>query len=672
MQARIRCIVILLLALPTWLYGPYPAHAQYTHYRANRCARILSVTADASGHFLLLNVQKRAFPAPPVIHYLQAPAGQTLMVADFADLLWTSEPRVLKPDNALITSVRLGQFQESPPVFRISIAATEQNCLKNLEFRCQPRSLVIKFPTAKESALSAAVAESRPARTEATPDKKLACKTLISQTSPPVRPVSLSSALLPFRPGGLYLALGPDPKNKKDPPQTEVLTPPETRIQTVEAKSATAKKENDNVLPPAAPERTSPVRREIMPAPAPPPGRTNETQPADVQEKKEPAARGLAGRLKKLFCRQNFKETPEIAPKDIPAAAQADNNAAGLATAGSADRDKLPEAAPANPQVEFCGKSPLTVKLKFDADFKYKTFKLDDPPRFVIDVDNLPPHINPQSEPTSNPWLKAVRIGSFENRIMRIVLDLTQTHVDVQEERRHNDLVLTLGNEPGGTVSLSQRQVVLDAGHGGSDPGAQRGDIQEKEITLAITQKVKHYLQEHGIKVVMTRQDDSFVSLEDRRRISNERHADAFVSIHINSLESDRDIQGIETYYQTEQSRALADRVHAQLVEGLKVPDRQVRKARFYVVNHTDRPAILAEVGFISNKNERDKLISSDYQSKIAESLGQGVILFLGTSCQTANTVLSTPKVSQATPRVSASKRTGSALASNEQSALKQ
>jgi N-acetylmuramoyl-L-alanine amidase len=101
------------------------------------------------------------------------------------------------------------------------------------------------------------------------------------------------------------------------------------------------------------------------------------------------------------------------------------------------------------------------------------------------------------------------------------------------------------------------------------------------------------------------------------------------VSVHINSLEANSTIKGIETYYQSEQSQELARSVHQSLVERLKAPDRSVRRARFYVINHTPVPAVLAEVGFISNKEEREKLISSDYQQEIANGIARGVILYL-------------------------------------------
>jgi N-acetylmuramoyl-L-alanine amidase len=228
--------------------------------------------------------------------------------------------------------------------------------------------------------------------------------------------------------------------------------------------------------------------------------------------------------------------------------------------------------------------------------------------------------------------VKAIRIGQPDDKenITRVVLDLTQPDCSVKQVISAEKNALSVAFTNGGPVlSVANTTVVLDAGHGGSDPGAQRGDIQEKELTLGITFKLKKYLESKGIRVVMTRSDDSFVSLEDRVKITNSTSADAFVSVHINSLESNNAITGIETYFQNDRSRSLANLIHASLVKELAVPDRNVRKARFYVINHTPLPAVLAEVGFISNKDERDKLISSDYQHQIAQALANGVILYL-------------------------------------------
>ena len=235
--------------------------------------------------------------------------------------------------------------------------------------------------------------------------------------------------------------------------------------------------------------------------------------------------------------------------------------------------------------------------------------------------------------------MRSVRVGQpDDDEKTRLVLDLIDDQVTIKERMggdtdwfsvrlsrpiKEASVDTTKLYIPPGTV------VVLDAGHGGTDPGAQRGDVQEKEITMGIVSKLKRLLEERGAKVILTRADDTFVSLEDRVRITNSLNPTLFLSVHINAMESANDIHGIETYYQTEQSKSLADAVHERLVAGLDAPDRAIRKARFYVIKNTPVPAVLAEVGFISNKEERDKLISSDYQAKVGEALEQGVMLYL-------------------------------------------
>jgi N-acetylmuramoyl-L-alanine amidase len=186
------------------------------------------------------------------------------------------------------------------------------------------------------------------------------------------------------------------------------------------------------------------------------------------------------------------------------------------------------------------------------------------------------------------------------------------------------------------TNLLKGVNIVLDAGHGGSDPGAQREMIQEKILTLDIVEKLYKELLASGARVTLTRSDDTFVSVQDRVRLSLDAHPDIFLSVHINSLEYNTAIHGIETYYRTGQSLPLAECVHDALVTKLSVPDRGVRNARFYVINHTPIPSVLAEVGFISNPEERSNLAAADYQDKIAGALKDGLVAYLA-RCQDEN-----------------------------------
>jgi N-acetylmuramoyl-L-alanine amidase len=174
-----------------------------------------------------------------------------------------------------------------------------------------------------------------------------------------------------------------------------------------------------------------------------------------------------------------------------------------------------------------------------------------------------------------------------------------------------------------------KNKVVLDAGHGGSDYGAIREGINEKDITLDVTQRVEAILRSKGYKTTLTRKDDTFVSLEDRVNISEKESPEIFVSIHVNSAVS-TEPNGIETHYYHDYSKELAEVVHKHLIkENSNSKDRGLFKSKFYVINHTTVPAILCEIGFISNENERNELITDARKNKTAKAIAEGIIEYL-------------------------------------------
>ncbi len=309
------------------------------------------------------------------------------------------------------------------------------------------------------------------------------------------------------------------------------------------------------------------------------------------------------------------------------------------ATQDTLDEGKVTVSLNDSEQLKVNGSTDVFVKT--DKKLNYKTFRLHEPERYVIDFDGLAALETTQLPALSEEMLvKGMRTGTPDDTGLthRLVLDLKDNTVDVFDDLIENGTALSLKVRPSANAPMPatlkaqlvrDKLIILDAGHGGSDPGAQRSGVSEKDLTMQITNQLKKRLLQLGARVIMTRTDDTFVSLEDRVKITNENQADLFLSIHINALESTSSIYGVETYYQTEQSRLLAVAIHQQLVQGLGVPDRSVRKARFYVINHTPVPAILAEVGFISNPKERDNLGTSEYQAKIADSVSQGVVQYL-------------------------------------------
>lgn len=218
---------------------------------------------------------------------------------------------------------------------------------------------------------------------------------------------------------------------------------------------------------------------------------------------------------------------------------------------------------------------------------------------------------------------------------------------------------------------LSVRSVVLDPGHGGTDPGAVGSGVREKDVTLDVAARVKAILEEGHLAVSMTRDGDTTLSLKDRVLLANAKRPDLFVSIHVNSLPSVRDKRVVETYVlgtttdarlqalagdenresgytladyrrllegvlqdaRSDESRRLAQAVQGRLVAGLKpsVPrleDHGVKEAPFVVLIATEMPGVLAEVSTVSNDDEARRLKDPAYRQTIARSLADGILAY--------------------------------------------
>lgn len=218
-------------------------------------------------------------------------------------------------------------------------------------------------------------------------------------------------------------------------------------------------------------------------------------------------------------------------------------------------------------------------------------------------------------------------------------------------------------------LPLSVRRVVLDAGHGGSDPGTISAlSLAEKDITLDVGDRLKTLLEQNGFEVVITRSEDRTIPLRERARIANASRSDIFVSIHVNALLKHTASHGVETYYlgptsdpvltklaaaenrasgysladlrklldgiyadvRRDESLRLANAVQSHLYSGLHqvepgLENWGVKKAPFIVLVATEMPAILAEVGCLSNPREATMLGQANYRQKIAEALFQGI-----------------------------------------------
>lgn len=212
-------------------------------------------------------------------------------------------------------------------------------------------------------------------------------------------------------------------------------------------------------------------------------------------------------------------------------------------------------------------------------------------------------------------------------------------------------------------INLKNPIVIIDAGHGGKDPGVVRNKLtdqemeawneyksnsenpppvegsskayKEKDVTLAIAHKTKKFLEENGVQVIMTRDGDTYPSLDDRPALANAKHAALFISIHANST---NDIissaSGIEIYYSLENnnanytltSEAFAKSVLKNVISATDGKNRGVKTANHYVVRMSSMPAVLLETGFFNNPDEFNLLITDEYQEKIAYGISKGIL----------------------------------------------
>lgn len=180
---------------------------------------------------------------------------------------------------------------------------------------------------------------------------------------------------------------------------------------------------------------------------------------------------------------------------------------------------------------------------------------------------------------------------------------------------------------------LRGKIIVLDPGHGGSNPGAVANGDRESDNNLAVGLELREKLQQAGAKVVMTRDSDRTVApegktlgqeLQARVDIAEENNADIFVSLHSNENQ-DSSIIGAETFFEKNKNPRLAQTVQDALIQETNSTDKGISPENFYVLRNTTMPSILVEMGFVSNPAEAARLLTSDYRNQIAQGIFTGI-----------------------------------------------
>ncbi|MGL6343988.1 MAG: N-acetylmuramoyl-L-alanine amidase family protein, partial [Waterburya sp.] len=183
---------------------------------------------------------------------------------------------------------------------------------------------------------------------------------------------------------------------------------------------------------------------------------------------------------------------------------------------------------------------------------------------------------------------------------------------------------------PASDPAEDRPRIIIDPGHGGHDSGTVGiGGVQEKDVILPISLDVAEILRKQGIEIIMTRDTDTFISLEGRTDMANDLNADLFVSIHANAINLSRpDVNGLETYYY-DSGRRLAEIIHWSVLNGVNIQNRGIRRARFYVLRHSTMPAVLVEVGFLTGEEDASRLKDPDHRRQMAEAIARGIIEYI-------------------------------------------
>lgn len=184
------------------------------------------------------------------------------------------------------------------------------------------------------------------------------------------------------------------------------------------------------------------------------------------------------------------------------------------------------------------------------------------------------------------------------------------------------------------SLKYSNKIVVIDPGHGGKTAGAKYGGLKEKDMNLDVSLRLYSLLKGKGVKVYMTRKTDSTMTLAQRYNYANSVKASLFVSVHHNALPNNRSYKGTETLFSPSKitlkgmnSKKFASIIQSELVKRLGTINRGIiSRPKLAVLRHSKMPSIIAEIGYMTNKSERNRIRNSSFKQKSAEALCSAVL----------------------------------------------
>lgn len=300
-----------------------------------------------------------------------------------------------------------------------------------------------------------------------------------------------------------------------------------------------------------------------------------------------------------------------------------------------------PKTGPANPiqnlaTVNGIGFENNSLNIAVSKKVQPSIFKMTAPDRIVVDLpySTFAPNFSANQvldasysgyiDIADHANVSKIRYAMFSQdpSTVRVVIDMKAASNYTITTNNDDLITITLNEGATPPVDNGKKLVVIDAGHGGSDPGAiSVRKRNEKDFNLAVALKVEALLKkESEIEYIMTRDSDRYPTLQDRVDLANSVGATIFISIHANSSTSST-ANGVETYYTRPESLSLANVVHKHLVSSTGSVDRKVRVQSFKVTRETTMPAVLIEAGYLSNAAEESKLFTEQFQNNVAAGI---------------------------------------------------
>lgn len=220
-------------------------------------------------------------------------------------------------------------------------------------------------------------------------------------------------------------------------------------------------------------------------------------------------------------------------------------------------------------------------------------------------------------------WYQIIYMGQvawIHKDYTEVIDGLVETEIIADEKGQESTRVTKVN-------SLAEATIVIDAGHGGKDSGAISADqsIFEKDLALNTALLLRNRLKDAGTNVILTRNQDVYISLDDRVSLSNKHEADAFISIHYDAVEQANTMSGTTTYYQKDDNFELAKIVNSYLDTQGALPNNGVRLADYQVLRENTQTAILLELGYMNHNKDTQVITSAGYQATIVEAIYQAL-----------------------------------------------